>query len=365
MQSWRFLAPVQVWANIRSSRWPRKPLFRTGQTVAMQCSPCVFLLLCGFWQFSAPAVGRGSLKSVPARRSQCNAVFAFCFALVRVSAIFHCWPLAAEAFIPHWPDGHSAMQSLHFLAPAQVWAILGFSRWPRKPLFRAGQTVAVHCRILALSSSCAALGHSPLQPLAAEALGPHRPNGRRVLPFSCSCAGWGHSLLQPLATAAFIPHRPNSHSAMQSLRFPDPVRVGAIPRSRRWPRKPETRTGQTVAAQCSPCVFLLLCGIGPFSAQAVGRGSLYSLLAKRSQCNAVLALSCSCAALGHSPLQPLAAEAFTPHRQNGHSAMQSLLFFAPVSVWAILRSSRWPRKPLLRTGPTVAMQGNPRAFLLL
>ena len=41
-----------------------------------------------------------------------------------------------------------------------------------------------------------------------------------------------------------------------------------------------------------------------------------------------------------------------------------MCFLLPVWVRAILRFSRWLRKPLFRTGHAVAMQGSPCAFLL-
>ena len=60
-------------------------------------------------------------------------------------------------------------------------------------------------------------------------------------------------------------------------------------------------------------------------------------------------------------LQPLAAEAFIPHRPN--VAVQSWRSLAPVWVWAIRCSSRWPRKPVSHPGQM--WQCRPGAFLLL
>ena len=149
-----------------------------------------------FGQFSAPAIGCGSLYSAPAKWSQSNTT----------------------------------------------------------------QSLRVCC-------SCVGLGHPPLQPLAAEALISHQPNGREL---SCSCVGLGRFPLQPYAEA-FFPQQPDGRNATQR----------------------------------SPCVFLFLCGFGKCSAPAVC-GSLYSAPAKLPalQCNAVLAFSCSCVGLDHFPLQP-------------------------------------------------------------
>ena len=133
---------------------------------------------------------------------------------------------------------------------------------------------------------------------------------KAVLGLSCSCVGLVFSPLQPLAAEACITHRSNGRrNARPFLRF------------------------------------LVLCGFGERS----------------SRCKAVLAFCCSCEGWVYSPSQPLAAEAFFPHRPNlSRNARQSLRFPVPVSVGAILRSSRWLRKPFFRTGQThVAMQGSP------
>ena len=118
--------------------------------------------------------------------------------------------------------------------------------------------------------------------------------GSAVLALSCSCVCSGHSLLEPSAAEAFIPHRPNS--AVQSWRSLAPVWVWAIRCSSRWPRKPLFHTSQMW--QCRPGAFLLLCGAP-------------------AKCgSAVLALFCSCLSLGHPLLQPLAVGAFILHRPN-------------------------------------------------
>ena len=90
-------------------------------------------------------------------------------------------------------------------------------------------------------------------------------------------------------------------------------------------------------------------------APAAACGNFCSARVERSsKCNAVLKLSCSCAGLGHPPLQRLAAETFILHWSNGcRNAMPSLCFLALVWVWAILRSSGWLRKPLFHTSQTV------------
>ena len=111
--------------------------------------------------------------------------------------------------------------------------------------------------------------------------------------------------------------------------------------------------------QCSSGALALMCRFGQFSAPAFGCGSLYSAQAKCG--SAVLALSRSCVGLGRSLLQPMAAEAFIPHRTN--VAVQSWRSVTPAWVWAILCSSWWLRKRFFRTGQM--WQCSPDALALL
>ena len=150
--------------------------------------------------------------------------------------------------------------------------------------------------------SAPAVGCGNLYSAPPTVVAPHRNGRNRPSPLSCSCVGLGHFPLQPLAAETFIPHRPNGSHRKCS------------PGATQWPLS-------------WPChAFLLLCGFGPFSAPAVGCGNLYSAPHRngtgpqRSHRSHTVAVAL---ALPRAPrcllpcgflAQPLAAEAFIPHR---------------------------------------------------
>ena len=141
----------------------------------------------------------------------------------------------------------NAMQSLRFLAPVWVWAILRFRRWPRKPFFRTGQTDAVpsnamqSLRFLAPVWVWAILRSSRSLRTGSiySALAKRWPRCNCVFLLLCY---FGHSPLQPLAAEIRIPHWPNGGrkarqgKARQSLCVPATRLVWAFLRSSRWLR---------------------------------------------------------------------------------------------------------------------------------
>ena len=180
-----------------------------------------------------------------------------------------------------------------------VWAILYSSRWLRKPLFRQRTSTSTApapapipsdflllCRFGPFSPP--AVGSENLYYGNAPTTARHRHQDQ-FLAISCSCVGLGHSLLQPLAAEAFISatHR-TQRNAPATAPAPSPAPI--------------------------PSDFLFLCGFGPFSPPAVGCGNLYfgnaPAPAQQQHQHQFLAISCSCVGLGHSLLQPFAAGTF-------------------------------------------------------
>jgi hypothetical protein len=137
----------------------------------------------------------------------------------------------------------------------------------------------------------------------------------------------GHSVIQPLAAETFISATQRNAPALATATAP------------------------------IPDDFLLLCGFGPFSHPAVGFGNLYFGTAthrnaphrqRQGQRQQFLTISCFCAGLGHSLLQPLAAETFisapqrtAPQRTgNGNGHQFLAISCSCVGLWPFYASVR-------------------------
>ena len=355
------------------ARWPR----------ACRPAPHIALLPCGF----GTAFGCGSLYSAPHRNRTAPATVATGTGALASALAAPLPPLLPCGFgtafgcgslysAPHRNRRTGTGNGTGTLAPRlppraprclklppRVW----HSLWLRKPLFRtAPQPPHRHRQRHRHAGPALAAPRPPLpcsraglaQPLAAEAFIPHRtataPHRHRQRhrhagpalaaprpPLPCSRAG----LAQPLAAEAFIPHRSRHRTGTgngtgtlaprlppRAPRCLAPVRVWHS----LWLRKPLFRTAPQP----------------PHRHRQRHRHAGPALAAPRPP------LPCSRAGLA----QPLAAEAFIPHRTatatapahgNGTGTLAPRLppraprCLAPVRVW----HSLWLRKPLLRTAP--------------